>query len=204
MKNFPCLVEAATLHEVMDVAIQNAKNEAIFVEVGSFLGGTLCYLGQKIKESGKNILVYGIDTWEYNPLKDKQTKEELGILLNDNFTHMHIQSGDDIKSICMNNIINAGVEDIVKLIHKDSLVAVHDFADKSVSLLFLDGCHSYPYTKNEIQEWLPKMAKDSTLCGHDFGGGWGVDQAVQEIFGTNYKLTSSTSTYIVKIGNGLI
>lgn len=57
-----------------------------------------------------------------------------------------------------------------KFIHSDSILAAIDWTmtDNDVDLLFLDTCHTYPETLNELEVWFPHMASDGIMCGHDY------------------------------------
>jgi glycosyltransferase involved in cell wall biosynthesis len=47
---------------VYDGAVAGASDGAVFVEVGCFAGRSTCYMATKIRESGKDITLYAVDT----------------------------------------------------------------------------------------------------------------------------------------------
>jgi hypothetical protein len=47
-------------------------------------------------------------------------------------------------------------------------------------LVFIDADHSREACYADCRTWLPKVKPGGILCGHDFGKGLGVDQAVIE------------------------
>lgn len=47
-------------------------------------------------------------------------------------------------------------------------------------LVFIDADHSYEACRLDCFTWWPKVKRGGILCGHDFGKGLGVDQAVRE------------------------
>ena len=49
-----------------------------------------------------------------------------------------------------------------------------------ISLLFVDGDHSYDGCYSDLQAWLPKMTSDGIVVFHDYIWSDGVKQAVQE------------------------
>lgn len=55
-----------------------------------------------------------------------------------------------------------------KMIRKESTEAAEDFADESLSFVYLDGDHSYLSVTADIIAWLPKVKKGGIFCGHDF------------------------------------
>lgn len=69
-------------------------------------------------------------------------------------------------------------------IEKPSLKAVHEFADRSLDLVYLDAGHLYRQVMADIQAWREKVRCNGILSGHDYGHGQhpGVKKAVDEIF----------------------
>lgn len=66
-------------------------------------------------------------------------------------------------------------------IHKmESMKAVKKFKNKSVDMVFIDGCHRYKDVCDDIKGWLPKTRK--LICGHDIAHG-PVKKAVDELIG---------------------
>ncbi len=53
--------------------------------------------------------------------------------------------------------------------------------DLKLGLVFLDGDHRYEGIKADIQAWLPHVALNGVICGHDHGVFAGVTQAVDEL-----------------------
>lgn len=78
-----------------------------------------------------------------------------------------------------------------KLLKVYSEQAAGMVADGSLDFAFIDANHAYPYAKQDITLWLPKVKRGGLLTGHDYNvkgyqKSFGVTQAVQEIFGKNY------------------
>lgn len=71
------------------------------------------------------------------------------------------------------------------------------FASGSVDFVFIDGDHRYEYVKEDITLWLPKIKKGGIIAGHDYNNTdihgnlfKGVDKAVHEAFGDDFKVDS--------------
>lgn len=47
-------------------------------------------------------------------------------------------------------------------------------------MVFIDGAHEYEAVKADILYWLPRIAQDGIISGHDYGWSRGVEQAVHE------------------------
>ncbi len=59
----------------------------------------------------------------------------------------------------------------------DSSLAADLFAERSVDMLFIDGCHDTEALLRDIDRWMPKLAPGAIVAGDDFG--WpSVAQAV--------------------------
>jgi hypothetical protein len=58
------------------------------------------------------------------------------------------------------------------------------FSDNSLDLVFIDGDHTYDQVISDIDNYLPKIKKGGTICGHDYNPGFpDVIRAVTERFG---------------------
>jgi hypothetical protein len=53
--------------------------------------------------------------------------------------------------------------------------------DASLSLVYLDACHSKDGVLKDLRAWLPKLAPGGIMAGHDYlNPGYGVQEAVAE------------------------
>lgn len=58
------------------------------------------------------------------------------------------------------------------------------FEDESLSLIYIDGLHTYKGEKEDIENWLPKVKKGDWIAGHDYSQKWpGCIKAVNELQG---------------------
>ena len=51
---------------------------------------------------------------------------------------------------------------------KECAAAASDWPDKSVYLWFQDTSHELEPTRAELRAWLPKIAPEGIMCGHDY------------------------------------
>lgn len=51
---------------------------------------------------------------------------------------------------------------------KECAAAASDWPDESVHLWFQDTSHELEPTRTELRAWLPKMAPEGVMCGHDY------------------------------------
>ena len=77
------------------------------------------------------------------------------------------------------------------------------FLDGQFEFVFIDGDHSYEQTKRDIINYSPLVKSGGLIAGHNFhkspnSAHPGVHQAVEEVFGENYKLQPDFIWYVQK------
>jgi hypothetical protein len=160
---------------------RSAQEEAVsafpagsrFVEVGTYLGRSLCSLGEVVERSGKNIEVIGIDTCRGSG--PENGKDYHGAAVND---------GDGTFAGALHkNILDCGLGEMITLIISDSVSAARLFSDASLDWVHLDARHDYASVKADIEAWLPKVKAGGWLSGDDYDEQkWpGVVKAVSEL-----------------------
>ena len=135
----------------------------IAVELGALQGRSTTAIALGCKESGARL--HTVDTF-------------LG-----SFEHQvdpNIPQPDP--NILVSNLQKVGVAEWVNVIRSDTLSAVKDFADNSISLLFVDAAHEYEAVLADLINWFPKVKAGGDIVCHDIGTGiWiDVDKAVEE------------------------
>lgn len=173
--------------KVYDKALSIAKDGDIFVEVGSFLGKSTCYMAERIKQLNLKIKFHTIDTFVGIPSAKRMFKR--------------IKQLGDIYNLFMENMKKANVLDKI-IVHKmKSIEASKLFADNSLTFVFIDADHSYEAVKEDIKAWYPKVKINGWLCGHDYGNRipTGVDKAVPERFGSNFDTIENSWLYYKKL-----
>ena len=153
-------------------AVRDAKDNAIFVEIGAWLGKSTAFMAESIKQSGKNITFYTVDTWRGNPLVQEHRDfiEEYGV-------------NGSIFSLFRENMLKANVANFVIPLEMTSENASKEFKDNSLDFIFIDGDHEYESVKLDIECWWPKLKENGVIAGDDYCCGWpGVDKAVDEKF----------------------
>lgn len=126
-------------------AVDNAKNDDVFVEVGSWKGRSAAFMAVEIINSKKKIDFYCVDSWQ----GDKNGGLE----------------NIDVYDEFMSNMKN--VLDSVKIIRKLSTQASKDFEDKSIDFIFIDASHDYESVLEDIRHWYPKLKDSGIIGGHD-------------------------------------
>lgn len=121
-----------------------------FVEVGSWVGRSACYLGVEIINSGKNIKLDCVDTWLGAPELMQEDVIVNGTLYSD-----FIRNIEPLK-------------DIIKPIRLTSTQASHLYEDESLDFVFLDADHTKEGIEADIICWFPKVKKGGVFAGHDW------------------------------------
>lgn len=131
-----------------------------FVEVGNFLGRSLCSLGELVQQSGKSFSVIGIDTCRGSGVEGPKQKD------------YHAKSvrrgGGTFAGTLHRNVIACGLADIVSLIVSDSVTAASFFPDRSIAWVHLDARHDREHLIADIAAWLPKVQHGGWLSGDDY------------------------------------
>ncbi len=131
-----------------------------FVEVGTYLGRSLCSLGEVVEQSGKSFMVIGIDTCRGSGPEGRLRKDYHAAAVT--------QNGGTFAGALHRNVLNCGYGDSISLIIADSLTACRMFGDSSVDWVHLDARHEYADVKADIQAWLPKIKPGGWLSGDDY------------------------------------
>ena len=165
--------------------VNQHEDGAHFVEIGTFLGRSLSYLAVEIINSGKNIRLDAVDTWEGSPLEpfQQEQNEVIDKTLYDDF----------LKNI-------EPVKDYINVVKSDSVEASKLYEDESLDFIFIDASHHYEFVKADIQAWYPKLKKGGYIGGHDYdppsrtpNGIHGVFHAVNEIFPGDFDVVDEVS-----------
>lgn len=131
-----------------------------FIEVGTYLGRSLCSLGEVTQKSGKSFTIIGIDTCRGSGPEGPRQKDYHGEIVR--------QNGGTFAGILHKNILDCGYTNTISLIISDSLSASRLFSDASVDWVHLDARHDYDGLIEDIQAWLPKVKAGGWLSGDDY------------------------------------
>ena len=155
-----------------DFPIKHCPQDAVFVEVGSWMGRSTCYMAEQIKQSPKNIKFYAVDTWDGSDEEEhKRIVQELK------------ENNSSLFEVFQSNLRRCGVEDNVIPITSTSLEAASQFEDNSIDFVHIDASHDYENVLADIIAWYPKVKPGGFISGDDYVSNWGgVIRAVNEWF----------------------
>ena len=149
-----------TWRSAQEEAVRSFPAGSRFVEVGTYLGRSLCSLGEVVERSGKNIEVIGVDTCRGSGPEGLSGKDYHADAVND--------GGGTFAGLLHKNVLDCGFGEKITLIISDSISAARLFSDASLDWVHLDARHDYASVKADIEAWLPKVKAGGWLSGDDY------------------------------------
>ena len=169
--------------------VADAQDDALFVELGSFLGQSTAAMAAFIKASGKRIQLDAVDLFELSEFSDEPHFAVIA------------EHGGDFLAAFKNNLEQAKVLDAVNIVKSSSLEAANNYKDRSVSFLMIDASHKYQDVVDDIKAWYPKIKMGGIVSGDDFD--WPeVASAVKDTC-NNYMLYQGSTWYFKKTNETL-
>lgn len=138
--------------------VEQAPDNAIFVEIGCFLGKSTSFLAVEAINSGKNITIYCIDTFAGTENAEGEDA---------NLNKLIQEHGGNVYHTFAKN--TESVSHILRPIVADSTKSAKLFRDNSVDLVFVDAGHLEYEVYNDINAWYPKVKQGGIIAGHDYG-----------------------------------
>ena len=144
--------------------VDSVNMPAHFVEVGTWKGRSAIFMAVEIINSGYNIKLDCVDTWEGSP-EHYETDAVRTYTLYEQF----LKNTEPI-SYMLNHIRDYSVN------------ASKLYKDESLDFVFIDAAHDYESVKKDINAWFPKIKKGGVIAGHDYTWCTDVQKAVNEFF----------------------
>lgn len=128
---------------------------SVLCEVGSYLGASACFLAAGIAELGGRL--HCIDSWQNEGMAEgrRDTWNEF----------MH----------------NTSKYQQVIIPHRGNSQEIAKEFYERITLLFIDGDHSYQGCHSDLESWLPFLATGGLVLLHDYGWAEGVKRAQREV-----------------------
>jgi hypothetical protein len=125
------------------------------VEVGVFRGRTACYLGAGAK-AGNGAHVWAVDPWDLPGHRHAYVKQTRS------FTSPRIRRAAE------SAVARHGFGDQVTLVRGFSTEVAAGWDGPPVGLLFVDGDHTAPGIRGDLQAWQPHLAASATVVIDDY------------------------------------
>lgn len=125
--------------------VRHAKPRLI-VELGTHTGNSYFCMCQAVVETQIGSTCFAVDTWE---------GEE----------HAGCYDESVFENVSAYNIEN--YSGFSRLLKKTFDEALSSFADNSISILHIDGLHTYEAAKHDFDSWYPKVAEGGLILLHD-------------------------------------
>ena len=149
-----------TWRSAQEEAVRSFADGSRFVEVGTYLGRSLCSLGEVVECSGKRIDVIGIDTCRGSGPEGSRGQ--------DYHANAVSEGGGTLAGALHQNVLDCGFGEKITLIITESISAARLFGDASLEWVHLDARHDYASVKADIEAWLPKVKAGGWLSGDDY------------------------------------
>lgn len=135
----------------------DAPDNAHIVEVGSWVGKSVCYLATEFKGYGKRVRIDCVDVWG-GEVNDQFIMEQTALL-----------GGDEaVYQLFKNNIKDAHVDHLITPIRKRSVEAAKLYEDSSLDVVWIDASHCRDDVLDDLRAWYPKVKVGGLIAGHDF------------------------------------
>jgi hypothetical protein len=160
--------------EGQEDAVRTFPEGSTFLEVGSYLGRSLCSLADVVRGSGRDYTVIGVDTC-------RGSGEEGQANIDAHAPAVEF-GGGTFAGLLHRNVIACGFADSVHVLISSSPKAADFFADGSLAWVHLDARHDYDSVAADIDAWAPKVQPGGWLSGDDYNEQWwpGVVAAVRD------------------------
>jgi predicted O-methyltransferase YrrM len=185
MNHFYQKIQGWFIFQTLYESIVKKYDNAIFVEVGSWLGRSSVYMAVEIINNKKNIKFYTVDTWE----GDELLKKKYNSLIKENkLFRQFLLNIEPVK----NNITP---------LKMSSVQASKLFDNNSIDFCFIDADHSYESIKQDLRYWYPKIKKNKLFAGClDYRRDGGVLKAVTEFakyYNTKFIILESIKCWVL-------
>jgi len=148
------------------------RSHKIGAEVGVFEGATSKKLLEAFPDLEELICV---DIWEPDEEFMLHTPYKIG--------HVYNANWNKVRSRFVDQVMKPYGRRVVPL-QMMSIHAAELFRDGLFDFIFVDANHGYPFVREDIENWWPKLKIGGLMCGDDYieKPTYGVIQAVDELF----------------------
>ncbi len=165
--------------EFYEQTVKELSNKSTIVELGTWLGSSLCFLVHAAEENNKQFTIYSVDTWNGadGDIEHEQIINAMG-------------GSDRLYEKFLDNMLEAGCLSKIIPLRTTTIEASKQFKDNSIDFIYVDAGHLYHEVKADMEAWWPKLKVGGRFAGHDYFYGEptsidGVIKAVNEFVQIN-------------------
>jgi glycosyltransferase involved in cell wall biosynthesis/SAM-dependent methyltransferase len=140
-----------------------ACSPRLFVELGTHAGVSYSAFCEAVINAKTGTRCYAIDTW----------KGDAHAGFYDESVYWDFRDHNERRYGAFSELMRSTFDD-----------AAHNFADKSIDLLHIDGLHTYEAVRHDFETWLPKLSNSAVVLFHDtnvFDDDFGVHRLFKEL-----------------------
>ena len=183
------LVQSAWLEHIpFGMYVVARTKPRLLVELGTHYGASYCAFCESVRVNQLDTRCFAIDTWEGD--------EHAGFYGNEVYETLHTYHEERFGQFST----------LKRSTFQDSLPY---FADNSIDLLHIDGYHTYEETRNNFDNWLPKMSNRGLVLLHDTNvrrntfGVWQVWQELTDEYPHHFEFVHGYGLGILSTGRNI-
>lgn len=119
---------------------------SVFVELGTWNGDSFFTFCQSVKENRLSTVCYAVDLW---------TGDEM------------TGAADSVQFSRVQSYCSENYRSFAYLMRTDFASASREFSDGQISLLHIDGLHTYEAAASDFATWFPKVREGGIVLFHD-------------------------------------
>lgn len=158
--------------EIYPRMVEQAQDGDKFVEIGVLLGQSSAFMGELIKDSGKDISFDAIDVFwpipyliEFYQVANHPASFNRYIKDLEKYFGKHCSV--DIQNIIKHGYIQLGVQDYINLVTIDEKYAHLIYKDESLQFVWIDGDHTGTTVYNDLIGFWDKIKPGGYIGGDD-------------------------------------
>ncbi|MEZ5288740.1 MAG: class I SAM-dependent methyltransferase [Vicinamibacterales bacterium] len=141
-------------------AVAHFPDGSRFVEVGLFLGRSICSLGEIVRNNARDITLIGVDTCLGSGPEGPRQKDYHGTAVS--------EGGGTLAGALHRHVIACGLADTITIVIAASVPAAALFPPGSLDWVHLDARHDVESVRADIAAWAPRIRSGGWLSGDDY------------------------------------
>ena len=175
--------------------VENCKDGDKVVELGTYFGQSACYMGELIKNSGKDIKFDTFDTFEQLEPSMRAGMQPKAIV---DYRFHESRNTAPMSEIVNGHFYSCGVKDYVNLIICNASYSHHFYEDESLMMFYNDAINEKNALYNMMSNFWPKIKKGGYMAGDDINFD-DVKSAVNKFCKkNNLKYEQTTISWIIR------